>query len=400
MNTIFDFHFSASILFGPQRSLEIGRELSHLKAGSNRKVVIIADPGLDSFGLLDPIKKSLTDAGFEYTLYKEVKSDPSCNAIDDATAAIRKVTPTAVIGIGGGSALDTAKFATVLAALGEKAESFSLKETPIPKNFIPMILIPTTAGTGAEVSRTVVFSDSRKRKVWTWGSAFIAECVILDPALTASLPKEITAMTGMDAMVHGIEASTGQRTNAFAQAFGMRAVDLVARYIERAMDNPGDMEARSGLLAASTMAGMAIDQCGTGIAHAFGHALGTLAGIPHGRAVALSMDAAFSLNARKCTAPFFEVGRALGVLNFCQNGNANKICSETEIAKLGADRFHALLDKIGLKLSVHEDGLSEKDLKTLIEAVHAPENSVILDNNCYMPTEDELKMIGETILGR
>jgi alcohol dehydrogenase class IV len=157
-------------------------------------------------------------------------------------------------------------------------------------------MIPTTAGTGTEVTRTATFTNHAGHKVWAWGEELVPDLVILDPCLTISLPAQITAVTGLDALVHAIEACTCRQRNTISDALGLHAIRLVSEHLVAAIETPHDLNARSGMQIASTLAGSAFAQTGTAGAHSIGHALATIAGIPHGRAVAIAMYALMEWN--------------------------------------------------------------------------------------------------------
>ena len=197
--------------------------------------------------------------------------------------------PSAVIGLGGGSALDTAKLAAACAVSGEPVETYQLAAAPLPKNRLPIIAIPTTAGTGAEVTRVAVFSNAQKIKVWAWGEEIKPDIAILDPELTVAVPPHITAATGLDALVHAIEASTNKHRNDGNDLYCHRAISLITANLETAIREPNNLEARGALLLGSCYAGIGIDNCGTALAHNISHAMADLAPIMHGRATGLAM---------------------------------------------------------------------------------------------------------------
>jgi len=225
------------------------------------------------------------------------------------------------------------------------------------------ILIPTTAGTGSEVTRTAVFTNARGNKVWAWGHELLPDLVLLDPVLTVSLPPDITAATGLDAMVHAVEACTCQNRNPIADALGLHAIRLAAKHLMIAIEKPGDIEARGSMLIASTLAGLAFAQTGTGGAHAIGHALATVAGIPHGRAVTIGMEVLLPWNAKADPEAHAAVAEALG-------GEKN--------ADQCAPVFRALIDRAGIDRSLSGRGI---DPEILAEVMMSPENLPMIENN-------------------
>jgi len=288
MNPSFTYNLTPSIKFGCGLAAKLGEEM--VSRYDEKRVVMISDPGVVGAGLTDMAGDSLKKDGFSVDLFSDLTGEPSTKSLDAAAALIRTAKPSAVIGLGGGSALDVAKLAAVMASADQGAEYYALTANPLPPKAANIVLLPTTAGTGAEVTRTAVFTNSENRKVWAWGHELTADLVILDPELTLSLPESLTAATGLDAMVHAIEACTVKQSHPLTQSFGLHAIRLGIQNLEKAIDHPADLDARGRLLIASTLAGMAIDGVGTGLAHGIGHALGTIAGIHHGRAVTLALD--------------------------------------------------------------------------------------------------------------
>jgi alcohol dehydrogenase class IV len=206
------------------------------------------------------------------------------------------------------------------------------------------------------------------------------------------LPSSLTAATGLDAMVHAIEACTVKSSHPLVQAFGLQAVRLIFLNLEKAMDRPQDLDARANLLIASTLAGMAIDGAGTGLAHCMGHALGTIGGIHHGRAVTLALDVIFPKNATSAIEIHAEIAAALGV-------QANK-APAGKLAKMGAPAFSDFIRCTGLDLSLAADGLSLDDLNKLVNAIYSTENIPMRDNNCYTASKGEIDDFARQLLSR
>lgn len=386
----YTFSFRPVIKFGYGLASGIGEELKAICAAE--KVLVISDPGIVAFGLTDAVMASLKKQGFIVDLFDDVRGEMPAASIDTAAKRIRAGRPSVVIGLGGGTALDVAKMATVVAADRRDTEAYALMHHPLPLRTAKMVMLPTTAGTGAEVTRTAVFTDSRNRKVWACGDELAADLVILDPELTCSLPHFLTAATGLDAMVHAIEACTVKNSHPIVQATGLHAIRLIFQNLAGAMDRPQDLDARAKLLTASTLAGLAIDGAGSGLAHAIGHALGTIAGIHHGRAVALALDVIFSKNATSAIDIHAEIAAALGAQ-----------ASQTpagEIAKMGAHAFSTFIRRTGIELSVKPDGLSRKDLSRLVDVILSKENAPMRENNCYAAGKGEIDDVALQLLSR
>ena len=250
--------------------------------------------------------------GTDVLIHVVPPGEPTVGSVDAAVVAARPLPAPLVVGVGGGSALDTAKQAAIVLAAGPGIEHYLLARHPIAGRR-PIVAIPTTSGTGAEVTRTCVLTDHSGRKVWTWGDEMLPDVVILDPLATVTMPPAITASSGLDAFVHALEAVTGQRRAARPPEPALTALGLVVEHLPGAVDDGQDVLARAGMQEAAYLAGTAIDGCGTGMAHAIGHALGTLHHIPHGAAVAIGLQAALAWNVAGAPEAFAPVGVALGV---------------------------------------------------------------------------------------
>jgi alcohol dehydrogenase class IV len=390
MLPFFTYNLAPSIKFGCGLAAKIGEELESRYDG--KRVVMISDPGVVGAGLTDRAEASLKKNGFAVELFSDLTGEASIMSLDSAAKLIRTAKPSVVIGLGGGSALDVAKLATVMASANQGAEYYALTANPLPPRAAAVTLLPTTAGTGAEVTRTAVFANSENRKVWAWGHELAADLVILDPELTLSLPESLTAATGLDAMVHAIEACTVKKSHLLAQSFGLHAIRLGIQNLEKAIEHPEDLDVRGKLLIASTLAGMALDGAGAGLAHSIGHALGTIAGIHHGRAVALVLDVVFPKNAATAIEAHAQIAAALGV----QSCTA----PPEDLAKMGAQAFSDFIRRTGMAISLKQDGLGEDDLEQLVDVIHSSENTPMSYNNCYAAGEEDIRKFARQLLSR
>ena len=386
----FTYDLTPSIKFGCGLAAKIGEELA-LQCEPKR-VVIISDTGVVGAGLIDGVMTSLKKNGFGVELFSDINGEASTAPIAAATDLIRTGKPSAVIGLGGGSALDVAKLAAVLAPANQGPEYYALTANPPPPRAKKLVMLPTTAGTGAEVTRTAVFTNSANQKVWAWGHELAADFVILDPELTLSLPESLTAATALDAMVHAIEACTVKKSHPLVKSFALHATRLGVQNLEKAIQNPEDLDARGKLLIASTLAGMALDGAGAGLAHSIGHALGTIAGIHHGRSVALALDVIFEKNATTAVDAHVEIATALGV-------ESRREPSEV-LAKMTAQAFGDFIRRTGISMSLKQDGLCEDDVERLVDVIHSPENTPMSKNNCYTASEEDIRLFARQLLSR
>ena len=390
MLSAFTHEPSPSMSYGLDRVDTLPEDVSAL-CGPGARVLIVTDPGVVATGSPQAAARRLASAGMAVDLFDEVASDPSADSIDAAARRARSHRADLILGIGGGSALDVAKLAASVAVADAPAESYAVLANPLPNRAIRKILIPTTSGTGAEMTRTSVYGLDGGRKVWAWGSTLKADLSILDPSMTLGLPGPLTAATGLDALVHAVEAYTHVRSTPVVAGMALQAIALVAGNLERAVTTPGDVEARGRMALGSALAGVAIDACGTGIAHAYGHALGTLAHVHHGRAVALAMRVTLPWSATRRPDLYAPIATALGV-------DPRRTGDEAEHAVAGADRFEALLRAVGLPVSLSDTALTAADAPRLVTVAMATENLPMIDNNAIRPSDEELLELAGAIL--
>lgn len=384
----FTFHAPTRIAFAPGRIAKLGDDVARL-AGNAARVLVVTDPGVAA--LAEKAAAVLSAAGHRVEIFAEVKSDPRAASVDAAAGLIRDNDIGCVVGIGGGSALDVAKLAAAIAGDDKPAEHYALGAAPLPRKGAPRICAPTTAGTGSEVTRTAVFTDAEGRKVWAWGEALRADLALLDPELTVGMPPALTAATGVDALVHAIEGATVRRANPASDALCLHAIRLLAGgALERACAVSDDIEARGAVQVAATLAGIGFDGTGTGIAHAMGHALGALAGVHHGRAVGLCLNAALAWNAEAAPARHAAVARALGV--------GLDGLDEAEAAARAAPAFRALLERIRLPLSLADAGLGPDDAERLAALTMAPENAPMREANCRPIGAEDARALAARLL--
>jgi len=303
--------------------------------------------------------------------------EPTVASVNAAADVVRRLPDAVVIGIGGGSALDTAKQAAVVAAGASGIEPYLLCANPFTGRRA-IIAIPTTSGTGAEVTRTCILSDADGRKLWTWGDEMLPDVVLLDPSAAVTMPLHVTAATGLDAFVHALEASSGQRRNELSNAPAHHAMRLVREHLPMAVAHPGDLAARQGMQEAALLAGTAIDNCGTGIAHSIGHALGSLYHLPHGVAVAVGLDAAIEWNVAGAPRAYETAASALNA----SPGDVPAVVRDL----FAASRFPAVVARM---TDV------ELDASAIAEVMVATENQPMVANNSRLPGDDERLMLAE-----
>lgn len=359
---------------------ELGTQAARL-AGKDAPALLVADPGLGPSGMIDEALANLRAAGLRPVLYDDIKSDPAARQVDAGVRLARESEVKAVVAMGGGSAMDAGKLMAAIAADGRPAMTFALAAEKLPRSPLPKICIPTTSGTGSETTRISVISAEDGSKQWFWGWQLKADKVILDPALTVGLPPHLTAATGIDALVHAIEAATNRNASAANDIYCMAAIRLVAEHLEKAVAEPGNIPARAGMQLAAAFAGIAIDNAGTALGHNIGHALGSLRPIHHGRAVGVAMVATLPWNAAG-DPRFAAVAAALG---------------EAPDPARVAPAFERLMRATGVKIGLGEEfaGVAPEDLAARLTR---PENIAMLQSNARQPGEADLLGFARTVL--
>jgi 4-hydroxybutyrate dehydrogenase len=340
-----------------------------LALGGSR-VFVLADPGVAALGLLDPILNGLTAVNLPYTLCTDVVADPDVTAVDTTTAQFRASRADLIIGVGGGSALDQAKAVRLLAAtppgstladylgiLGDRA-----RPLPLTRDLAPMIAIPTTAGTGSEVTPWGVITDPvSQRKSGVGGNNLLPDIAILDPALTYGLPPFLTAATGMDALCHLIEAFVSTNNHPALDPLILRGIELVGWRLPTAVSTPDHAQARHDMLEAAMLGGLAISTNWLGACHSLAHPLSPLAGVHHGLACAIMLphQMAFSLEAAA-----ERYGRIAAILS--DNPQAPAAEAVTQV--------QTLLEATGLPTRLRDVGVTEEQIPRLAQAAHQDAN--------------------------
>ena len=345
--------------------------------GHGGNVLLVCDP----FWADSETLSAMLDRLPAHVLFSDFAGEPKAAHIREAAAIGKDADAAVVVGIGGGSALDIAKLAAACAPLGLNPEDYAFAKVPFPTRGLPLILVPTTAGTGSEANGTSVFSDASGRKLWAYDEALRADLAILDPRLTASLPANLTAWCGMDALVHAFEASTSRWTNPVAQLYSHHALRLVTGALERAVSSPQDMEARAEMLLGSFYAGFAIDNCGTAVAHNISHSLATLGPVHHGLATALGFEASLPFVVSSGTSDVEAAARACGV----------------DAARDLPDRITKLMDAIGIERRL-PDTFGGADGARLSEIMKMPENASMRGSTVPELTDTDVDRIARDVM--
>jgi alcohol dehydrogenase len=375
MTKILDFNFSLAtrICFGLESINNLGKELKDLAMS---KVLIVTDAGIVRAGIVQLAINSLNSSGISHTTFQDVASNPTTENSEQAGLVARMEQCDAIIAIGGGSAIDAAKGAAIIAICNGRISDYEGWEN-IPKQPLPIIAIPTTAGTGSEVSYWAVISNSAEHRKMLIGSPKIAPSfALLDPTLTYSLPPNLTAYTGIDALTHAIEAYTSTASNPISDALALSAIERIGKSLLKAVESPTDEEARSNMLIASTMAAAAFNSADLGAVHCISEALGGLYDVHHGLANAVVLLAVMEYNAPAVTEKYSNIAFALGA----KDGDAVRAVSNL-IQPLNIPRLREL-------------GVRQEDLPGI--ASLAAQNISVPSNPREINEENFLKLLTAT----
>lgn len=291
----------------------IGNIVPELTARGFQKAFVCSDPDLIRFNVTKKVTDLLDAAGFAYEVYSDIKPNPTIENVQTGVAAFRKSGADCIVAIGGGSSMDTAKAIGVIIENPEFADVRSLEGVaPTKKHAVFTIAVPTTAGTAAEVTINYVITDvEKKRKFVCVDTNDIPEVAVIDPDMMASMPKGLTAATGMDALTHAIEGYTTKAAWEMTDMFHLKAIELIARHLRGAVENTA--EGREGMALAQYVAGMGFSNVGLGIVHSMAHGLGALYDTPHGVANAIILPVVMEYNAPYTGEKYREIARAMGV---------------------------------------------------------------------------------------
>lgn len=278
-----------------------------------KHIFVCSDPDLIKFGVTAKVTNLLDEAGIAYTVYSGIKPNPTIENVKDGVEAFKACGADSIITIGGGSSMDTAKAIGVIITNPEFEDVRSLEDVAPTKNHaVPTIAVPTTAGTAAEVTINYVITDTEKeRKFVCVDEHDIPEVAIVDPDMMSSMPKDLTAATGMDALTHAIEGYTTKAAWEMTDMFHLEAIRLISKHLRGAVDNIP--ENREGMALAQYVAGMGFSNVGLGIAHSIAHTLGAHYDTPHGVACAMMLPIVMEYNQEYTGEKFREIARAMGV---------------------------------------------------------------------------------------
>ena len=327
-----------------------------------KKAFVCSDPDLIKFGVTKKVLDVLDEAGLAYEVYSDIKANPTIENVQHGVAAFKASGSDYIIAIGGGSSMDTAKAIGIIITNPEFEDVRSLEGmAPTQNPCTPIIAVPTTAGTAAEVTINYVITDVQKKRKFVCVDPHDMPIVaVVDPDMMSSMPKGLTAATGMDALTHAIEGYTTKGAWEMSDMFHLKAIEIIARSLRAAVQN--DSKGRTDMALGQYIAGMGFSNVGLGIAHSMAHTLGAVYDTPHGVACAMMLPIVMEFN-QECTGEKYrEIARAMGVKNVDS-------MSQDEYRKAAIDAVRQLGEDVGIPKTV--DALKEEDLDFLAKSAAA-----------------------------
>ncbi|HPQ43351.1 MAG TPA: iron-containing alcohol dehydrogenase [Syntrophales bacterium] len=357
MNTIFSFTGAGKIVFGNGAFERVAEQIREL-GGS--KPLIVLDKTLALSGLTEKVSGYFKKAGMDIIIFDKVEGEPPLELADECSQAAADGSCDVVVGIGGGSTMDVAKAAAVVTAnRGRAVDYLGLNKVPGPG--LPTIMIPTTAGTGSEVTFTSVFIRKDLNKKEGMNSPYLYPTVaLLDPELTLSIPSKVTATTGIDALCHAIESYTSIAASPMSEMVSLEAIELISESLRTCVHNGTDLEARGQMLLGSLYAGLGLANAGVTAVHSLSYPLGGTYGIPHGLANTLLLPAVMNYNLPGALEKFAIIAEVMG--------EPTDGLSLNQAAGLAVGAVENLIDDCGIYDTLETIGIPEEDFPKLAEA--------------------------------
>ena len=348
--------------FGPGAREVLPQEIKRL--GLN-KAFVATDKDLLKFGVADKVLKVLEAANIPYVVFSDIKPNPTVSNVNAGVKAFAESGADFILAIGGGSSIDTSKAIGIITNNPEFADVASLEGVaPTKKKSVPIIALPTTAGTAAEVTINYVITDEvNEKKMVCVDPNDIPAIAIVDAELMYTLPKSLTASTGLDALTHAIEGLITKGAWEMSDMFEIKAIEMIARYLETAVNEPNNAEARNGMAVAQYIAGMAFSNVGLGVVHGMAHPLGAIFDIPHGVANALLLPTIMEFNAPAALDKYVDIAKAMNVY---KDG-----MTKEEAADAACEAVRQLSIRVGIPQHLTEIGIKEEDLPKLAKSAFA-----------------------------
>ena len=376
------------ILFGPESLAEVAHAALRLGA---RRPLLVTDPGLRAAGWPDRLLSHLADAGLDAVVWDGVTPNPKDHEIAAGHQHYLAEECDVVVALGGGSVIDAAKGIALLVGNGGRItdyEGVDRMALPIP----PMVMAPSTSGTGADVSQFCIVTDTRRNaKITILGRALVPDVSIVDPQLLTTMPDWLNAATGLDALTHGVEAFVSRAHNPLTDHHALQAIALVGAHLERTMDHPRDGEARTCMAQAALQGGLAFTNAILGAAHAMSHQVGGLLDLPHGVINGVLLPHVIRFNADAAPERFVPIAQALGFPGTTPDSTAGA----RDAAEWAACEVRRLADELGVPRGLAEIGVTEADVDQLALMTLA---DACLSTNPREADKDDIEALFRTAL--
>ncbi len=377
---IYQIVLPRKIRFGVGSLDTIGDEANKLAA---KRALIVTDPGVYKAGVTDPVKENLSKAKLSVDVFSEAEPEPSYSKLNATANGLRKNNYDLLVGIGGGSSMDTAKALSLLFTHGGIGQDYGGVEK-VPGPCLPVFACPTTAGTGSEVTNIAIFDDREHGlKIGIVSNYIVARVAFVDPTLTYGCPAKVTAASGMDALIHAIESYTGNKANTFSDTLALEAMRLIIGSLRAAVKNGSDKEARNHMSEGALLAGMAFMNSGCAAVHALALALGSQFHMPHGMANTVLLPYVTECNLSANLPRYAKVAQMLGA--------ETQGLSLQKAAEKGVEVAKALAADIGIPLHLRDLGVPKEALERLATATM--DVTRLLANNPKKLTLDDVRGI-------
>lgn len=356
MNKTFSFTGAGKIVFGNGAFEQLAEQIGEL---GGKKPLVVLDQNLSAAGLKERVTAYFKKAGMAIALFDKVEGEPPLELADEGAKEAASKKCDIVVGIGGGSTMDVAKAVAVIAANKGKAVDY-LGLNNIPGPGLPTVMVPTTAGTGSEVTFTSVFIRKDLNKKEGMNSPYLyPDIALLDPELTLSIPPYVTATTGVDALCHAIESYTSITASPMSELVSLEAIDLISSSLRACVHNGGDLESRGQMLLGSLYAGLGLANAGVTAVHSLSYPLGGMYGIPHGLANTILLPAVMNFNLPGALEKFAVIAEVMGV--------PTEDVSLNEAAGLAVGAVEDLIDDCGIYDTLETLGIPEEDFPKLAD---------------------------------
>jgi alcohol dehydrogenase class IV len=378
--TVRAFFSPRTVITGPGSVQQLGAEAKKLGAS---KVLIVTDPGVSAAGMVDTVRKSIIDAGLGAGVYDKCVPEPPMLSVLAATKECETGGYDAVVAFGGGSAMDTAKMVAVLSGTGKTVEDFVGVDI-VSKPGLPLIAIPTTAGTGSEVTKVAIFTNERLNVKQGVRSAYLVpSAAIVDPLLTISCPPKVTAASGLDALIHNIEAFTSVNASPVTDMYALGGIRLITKSIRTAVYQGANVEARYEMALGALYGGLSFGNAGVTAVHALSLPIGGRFDVPHGVANTLMLPWVMEFNMLGCLDKFVEIAKAMG-LHVCD-------LTPREVAQEVVEALKVLAEDLGVPQYLSDVGIPESAIEDLADGAMG-QTTLLASNPRTLTRDDAIKI--------